>query len=114
MRLASRSPTYVLILWSGTTFVAAAITALTFYFLSDLGPHATAIFKAYGVEALIAMTAESMIPEAFRLLRRLRDVDLLEHTLPLCDGRSRDGRDRAVEGKRRDLEALESLPCRRA
>ena len=42
MRLASRSPTYVMILWSGTTFVTAAITALAFYFLSDLGPHATA------------------------------------------------------------------------
>ena len=65
MRLASRSSTYVLILWSGTTLVTAAITALAFYFLSDLGPHATAILKAYGAGALIAMTAESMIPEAF-------------------------------------------------
>jgi zinc transporter, ZIP family len=65
MRLASRSSTYVLILWSGTTLVTAAITALAFYFLSDLGPHATAILKAYGAGALIAMTVESMIPEAF-------------------------------------------------
>lgn len=65
MRLASRSSTYVLILWSGTTLVTAAITALAFYFLSNLGPHATAIFKAYGAGALIAMTAETMIPEAF-------------------------------------------------
>ena len=61
MRLASRSSTYVLILWSGTTLVTTAITALAFYFLSDLGPHATAILKAYGAGALIAMTAESMI-----------------------------------------------------
>jgi ZIP family zinc transporter len=65
MRLAFRSPTYVLILWSGTALITAAITALAFYFLSDLGPHATAILKAYGAGALIAMTAESMIPEAF-------------------------------------------------
>jgi ZIP family zinc transporter len=65
MRLASRSATYVLILWSGTTLITAAITALAFYFLSDLGPHAMAILKAYGAGALIAMTAESMIPEAF-------------------------------------------------
>jgi ZIP family zinc transporter len=65
MRLASRSPTYVLTLWSGTTLVTAAITALAFYFLSDLGPHAMAILKAYGAGALIAMTAETMIPEAF-------------------------------------------------
>jgi zinc transporter, ZIP family len=65
MRLASRSSTYVLILWSGTALITAAITALAFYFLSDLGPHATAILKAYGAGALIAMTAESIIPEAF-------------------------------------------------
>jgi ZIP family zinc transporter len=65
MRLASRSPTSVLILWSGTTLVTAAITALAFYFLTNLGPHATAILKAYGAGALIAMTVESMIPEAF-------------------------------------------------
>ena len=65
MRLASRSSTYMLILWSGTTLFATAITALAFYFLSDLGPHSTAILKAYGAGALIAMTAESMIPEAF-------------------------------------------------
>jgi zinc transporter, ZIP family len=65
MRLASRSGTYVLILWSGTTLVTAAITALAFYFLSDLGSHAMAILKAYGAGALIAMTAETMIPEAF-------------------------------------------------
>src|ERR671915_2303217 len=45
MRLASRSPTYVLSLWSGTTLVIAAITALAFYLLSDLGPHAMAILK---------------------------------------------------------------------
>ena len=65
MRLASRSSTYVLILWSGTALITAAITALASYFLSDLGPHATAILKAYGAGALIAMTAETMIPEAF-------------------------------------------------
>jgi ZIP family zinc transporter len=65
MRLASRSSTYVLILWSGTALVTAAITALAFYFLGDLGPHVKAILKAYGAGALIAMTAESMIPEAF-------------------------------------------------
>lgn len=64
-RLASRSTTYVLSLWGGTTFVTAAATALAFYFLGDLGPHATAILKAYGAGALIAMTAETMIPEAF-------------------------------------------------
>jgi ZIP family zinc transporter len=65
MRLASRSSTYVLSLWTGTTLVTAATTALAFYFVRELGPHATAILKAYGAGALIAMTAETMIPEAF-------------------------------------------------
>jgi ZIP family zinc transporter len=65
MRLASRSFTYVLSLWGGTILVTAGIAALAFYFVSDLGPHATAILKAYGAGALIAMTAETMIPEAF-------------------------------------------------
>ena len=65
MRLASRSSTYVLSLWSGTTLGTAATTALAFYWLGDVGPHATAVLKAYGAGALIAMTAETMIPEAF-------------------------------------------------
>jgi ZIP family zinc transporter len=65
MRLASRSPAYVLMLWSGTALVTAAISALAFHLLRDLGPHVTAILKAYGAGALIAMTAETMIPEAF-------------------------------------------------
>ena len=65
MRLASRSSTYVLGLWSGTTLGTAATTALAFYLLSDLGPDLTATLKAFGAGALIAMAAETMIPEAF-------------------------------------------------
>ena len=38
MRLASRSSSYVLSLWSGIALGTAAATALAFYFLSDLGP----------------------------------------------------------------------------
>jgi zinc transporter, ZIP family len=65
MRLAARSSTYVLSLWSSITLGTAAATALAFYFLSELGPGTTAILKAYGAGALIAMAAETMIPEAF-------------------------------------------------
>lgn len=65
MRLASRSSTYVLSLWSGTTLGTAGATVLAFYFLIDLSPDAVAILKSYGAGALIAMTAETMIPEAF-------------------------------------------------
>jgi zinc transporter ZupT len=62
---ASRSSTYVLSLWSGMVLGTAVMTALAFYFLSELGPDTTATLKAYGAGALIAMAAETMIPEAF-------------------------------------------------
>lgn len=65
MRLALRSSTYVLSLWSGIALGTAATTTLAFYLLSDLGPDVTAILKASGAGALIAMAAETMIPEAF-------------------------------------------------
>jgi ZIP family zinc transporter len=65
MRLASRSKAYIVSLWAGTTLCTAAITSLAFYFLSDVDRQATALLKAYGAGALIAMTAETMIPEAF-------------------------------------------------
>jgi zinc transporter, ZIP family len=65
MRLASRSYSYVLSLWTAIALGSAASTALAFHFLSDLGPGATAVLKAYGAGALIAMAAETMIPEAF-------------------------------------------------
>jgi zinc transporter, ZIP family len=65
MRLASRSSAYVLGLWGGTTLGTAVMTAFAFHFVSDLGLQATAVLKAYGAGALIAMTSETMIPEAF-------------------------------------------------
>jgi ZIP family zinc transporter len=65
MRLAGRSSTYVLGLWSGIALGTAAITALAYGFVSGLGSDATAILKAFGGGALIAMAAETMIPEAF-------------------------------------------------
>jgi ZIP family zinc transporter len=65
MRLASRSSTYILSLWSGIALGTAATTALAFYLLSDLGHNLTAVLKAFGAGALIAMAAETMIPEAF-------------------------------------------------
>jgi ZIP family zinc transporter len=65
MRLASRSSAYVLSLWGAITVGTAVMTAFAFYALNDLGPDATAMLKAFGAGALIAMAAETMIPEAF-------------------------------------------------
>jgi ZIP family zinc transporter len=65
MRAASRSSAYVITLWSGIALGTAATTALAFHLLSDLGARMTAILMTYGAGALIAMAAETMIPEAF-------------------------------------------------
>lgn len=65
MRLASRSSTYALSLWIGIALGTAAITALVFYLFSDLGSDLTATLKAFGAGALVAMAAETMVPEAF-------------------------------------------------
>jgi ZIP family zinc transporter len=65
MRLASRSFTYVMSLWSSIALGTAVTTALAYYLLSDLAADVTAMLKAYGAGALIAMAAETMIPEAF-------------------------------------------------
>ena len=65
MRRASRSATYVLGLWTGVVLGTAAATALAFHFLGGLGSPATAVLKACGAGALIAMAAETLIPEAF-------------------------------------------------
>lgn len=65
MRCAARSPAYVLALWGGIALGTAAMAALSFGFLGNLGPGWLAILKAYGAGALIAMAVETMIPEAF-------------------------------------------------
>jgi ZIP family zinc transporter len=65
MRLASRSSTYILSLWSAIALGTASATGLLFYLLGDLGPGLTAVLKALGTGALIAMAAETMLPEAF-------------------------------------------------
>ncbi|HYP07279.1 MAG TPA: hypothetical protein VER03_13685, partial [Bryobacteraceae bacterium] len=65
MRGASRSSTYILSLWTGIALGTALATGLLFYLLGDLGPGPTAVLKALGTGALIAMAAETMLPEAF-------------------------------------------------
>ena len=64
MRLACRPSSYVLRLWASNTVCTAAMTSIAFSLFGDLDPYGAAILKAYGAGALIAMTAETMIPEA--------------------------------------------------
>ncbi|HYP13545.1 MAG TPA: hypothetical protein VEQ63_06455 [Bryobacteraceae bacterium] len=65
MRLASRSSAYVVSLWVGIALGTAVMTAVTFHLLRDIGPDLRATLKAFGAGALVAMTAETIIPEAF-------------------------------------------------
>ena len=65
MRLARRSVAYVLSLWSVIALGTAVTTALAFLLLGNVGASVTALLKAFGAGALIAMAAETMIPEGF-------------------------------------------------
>jgi ZIP family zinc transporter len=65
MRLAGRSYTYVLVLWGAIAIGAALAIAAgyaVFGWLSEAWPPR---LQAFGAGALLAMTAETMIPEAF-------------------------------------------------
>jgi ZIP family zinc transporter len=64
MRSAGRSYRYILLLWSTIAMGAAVATAAgyaAFGYLGQSSPH----LQAFGAGALLAMTAETMIPEAF-------------------------------------------------
>ena len=65
MRLASRSYRYILVLWVGIALGTAATTALAYSLLGDISTNVAASLKAFGSGALIAMAAETLIPEAF-------------------------------------------------
>lgn len=65
MRAAGRSRRYVLSLWLSVVLGSAALTALAFGALGSLGGVAAGTLKAFGAGALLSMTAETLIPEAF-------------------------------------------------
>ena len=65
MRMASRSRTYVLAVWCSVALATALATTLAFAALADVSPMVVRVLEAFGAGALIAMAAETMIPEAF-------------------------------------------------
>jgi ZIP family zinc transporter len=65
MRQAGRSYAYIVGLWGSIAVGTAAATGLAFGFLGGLGPSASAALQALGAGALLAMAAETLIPEAF-------------------------------------------------
>jgi ZIP family zinc transporter len=65
MRLAGRSHRYILLLWSAIALGAALATAASYAVFAYLGQSSTPHLQAFGAGALLAMTVETMIPEAF-------------------------------------------------
>lgn len=65
MRLAGRSYRYVLGLWGAIAIGAAVATAAGHAAFGSLGQFWPPHLQAFGAGALLAMTAETMIPEAF-------------------------------------------------
>ena len=65
MRSAGRSYRYILLLWSTIAMGAAVVTAAGYAAFGYLGQSSPLHLQAFGAGALLAMTAETMIPEAF-------------------------------------------------
>ena len=65
MRLAGRSYTYIFLLWSAIAIGAAVAIATGYVGFGALGEAWPPRLQAIGAGALLAMTAETMIPEAF-------------------------------------------------
>jgi ZIP family zinc transporter len=65
MRAAGRSYRYILLLWSATALGGAAAVGIGYVLIGALGEAWPPRLEAFGAGALLAMTAETMIPEAF-------------------------------------------------
>jgi zinc transporter, ZIP family len=65
MRSAGRSDRYILLLWSVIAIGAAVAIAAGYAAFGSLGQPWPPRLQAFGAGALLAMTAETMIPEAF-------------------------------------------------
>jgi zinc transporter, ZIP family len=65
MRVAGRSYTYISLVWSGIAIGAAVAIAAGYVGVSVLSEAWPPRLQAFGAGALLAMTAETMIPEAF-------------------------------------------------
>jgi zinc transporter, ZIP family len=65
MRAAGRSYTYILLMWSAIAIGAAIAIAAGYVGFTSLSGAWPPRLQAFGAGALLAMTAETMIPEAF-------------------------------------------------
>jgi zinc transporter, ZIP family len=65
MRFAGRGSRFILLLWSAIATGAALATAAGYTAFAYLGESSPPYLQAFGAGALLAMTVETMIPEAF-------------------------------------------------
>jgi zinc transporter, ZIP family len=65
MRAAGRSHTYIFLLWSAIAIGTAVAIAAGYLAFGSLSEAWSPRLRAFGAGALLAMTAETMIPEAF-------------------------------------------------
>ena len=65
MRRAGRSARYVFGLWLGITLMIALAAAFAALLLRSTGPAVRATIEAFAAGAILALTSETMIPEAF-------------------------------------------------
>jgi zinc transporter, ZIP family len=65
MRIAGRSYRYIFLLWSAIAIGAAVAIAAGYVGFGSLSEAWPPRLQAFGAGALLAMTAETMIPEAF-------------------------------------------------
>jgi ZIP family zinc transporter len=55
----------IYLIWTVVALVAAGFTLLSFSFLSGINPNTIGIIEAFAAGAILAMLADSMMPEAF-------------------------------------------------
>jgi zinc transporter, ZIP family len=65
MRTAGRSYRYIVLVWGATAIGAAVAVAAGYALFGSLGESSPPRLQAFGAGALLATTAETMIPEAF-------------------------------------------------
>ena len=65
MKQAGRSGAYIFTVWGGIALISGAAAALSHFALGGLAPECVAGILAFAAGGVLAMLAETMIPEAF-------------------------------------------------
>ena len=67
MRKAGRSPTYIFGVWGGIALTSGVAAFLGNLLFAGAGPEVVAFITAVAAGAILAMLADTMIPEAFEV-----------------------------------------------